>query len=81
MVAKSKHKRQLAKPLPRYWKVAIRSLTGLNYCDHSCGCGENNELWWFPVTTHDHEPSWVPGWMNGADTFEIWRWLVEEGHA
>lgn len=68
---------------PRYWKVAIRRLTGLNYCDRDCDCGENNELWWFPVTTSGREamPAWVPGWMNGADTFSIWRWLVEKGHA
>lgn len=69
------------KPLPRYWKVVISRLTGLNYCDRSCPCGENNMLWWFPTPSHRGVPEWVPGWMNGVDTYEVWRWLVENGRA
>jgi hypothetical protein len=67
------------KPLLRYWKVAISRLTGLNYCDRECGCGDNNQLWWFPCDPGSRHgvPQWVPGWMNGADTDSIWSWLVE----
>jgi hypothetical protein len=65
--------------LPRYWKVTIGRLTGLNFCDRSCGCGENNGLWWFPTPGGGGVPDWVPGWMNGGDTHEIWRWLVANG--
>jgi hypothetical protein len=67
--------------LPRYWKATIHRLTGLNYCDRSCGCGEANGLWWFPTRSAAGVPDWVPGWMNGADTHEIWRWLVKNGKA
>jgi hypothetical protein len=79
--------------LPRYWKKTIACITGLVFCDRDCGCGENNRLWWLPCTTgetrkedaapfrgdrvNDHEPAWVPGWMNGGDTHEIWKWLVK----
>jgi hypothetical protein len=62
-------------PFPRYWKVEIGRITGLNFCDRTCGCGDNNELWWFPVCADVDD--WVPGWMNGADSHEIWDWLVE----
>lgn len=66
------------KPLPRYWKKTIARLTGLHFCDRDCGCGDNNQLWWFPPgVMYRSVPKWVPGWMNGADTHEIWRWLVE----
>lgn len=34
---------------PRYWKVTIARLTGLNFCDRNCGCGENSQLWYFPT--------------------------------
>lgn len=64
-------------PLPRYWKTRINRITGLKFCDRDCGCGENNQLWWFPVQQGYSPPAWVPGWMNGADSFEIWRWLVK----
>ncbi len=57
--------------LPRYWKKTISKLTGLVYCDRCCKCGENNQLWWSQHGTYQ----WVPGWMNGADTHSIWRWL------
>src|SRR4051812_21425909 len=62
--------------LPRRWKHRIHELTGLNFCDRTCGCGENNRLWWFPVTAAGlrQMPDWVPGWMNGGETFEIWKW-------
>lgn len=65
--------------LPRYWKREIGSITGLNYCDRECGCGENNQLWWLPTPDRSGIPDWVPGWMNGIDSFEIWRWLVANG--
>ncbi len=65
--------------LPRYWKTTIHRLTGLNFCDRNCGCGENNELWWFPGGGSSTVAEWIPGWMNGCDTEEIWRWLVENG--
>lgn len=66
------------KPLPRYWKRTIAGITGLQFCDRDCGCGENNQLWWFPPGTGWRGlPEWVPGWMNGGDTNEIWDWLVE----
>lgn len=64
--------------LPRYWKREIAAITGLNFCDRDCGCGEANGLWWFS-TPRSTSPEWVPGWMNGADSHEIWRWLVENG--
>jgi hypothetical protein len=67
--------------LPRYWKRTIAALTGLQFCDRSCGCGENNGLWWFPVEADARRamPAWVPGWMNGGPTEEVWAWLVREG--
>ena len=58
----------------------IAELTGLNFCDENCGCGENNRLWWFPsgvLPGYGAVPKWVPGWMNGADSDEIWNWLQE----
>ncbi len=61
--------------LPRYWKRMIAELTGLLYCDRDCYCGENNNLWW----DHGGSEDWVPSWMNGGDTHEIWQWLVENG--
>lgn len=64
--------------LPRYWKREIAAITGLNYCDRDCGCGENNQLWWSSVPGST-SPDWVPGWMNGADGHTIWRWLVKHG--
>jgi hypothetical protein len=63
--------------LPRYWKRDIRRITGLIFCDRDCGCGEANGLWWFPTPSGRGVPEWVPGWMNGVDSYEIWRWLVE----
>ena len=69
--------------LPRYWKKTIRELTGLQFCDKNCDCGEdkNNQLWWFPPGQYAgrYLPEWVPSWMNGADSYDIWRWLVENG--
>lgn len=65
--------------LPRYWKRTIRRITRLNFCDRDCGCGENSQLWYFPTPNSDGVPDWVPGWMNGVDSHEIWRWLVENG--
>ena len=62
--------------LPRNWKSLIRRVTGMHYCDRNCGCGENNRLWWFPVGG-GAVPSWMPDWMNGGDTHEIWKWLVK----
>lgn len=59
--------------------LTIARLTSLNFCDRSCGCGENNQLWWFPTPDRTSVPIWVPVWMNGADTDEIWNWLVENG--
>jgi hypothetical protein len=47
--------------LPRHCKKSIAAITGLVYCD----CGEN------PKGTED----WVPGWMNGANTEDIYRKL------
>jgi hypothetical protein len=74
--------KQRLKPLPRYWKRTIGRITGLNFCDRNCGCGDNNQLWWSPVPPGcGNVPEWVPEWMNGADTHEIWQWLVENGHA
>lgn len=68
-------------PLPRYWKVAIKKITGLNFCDRDCDCGENNQKWYFPSgSLRQNMPEWVPGWMNGVDTYEVWNWLVENGH-
>jgi hypothetical protein len=65
--------------LPRNFKSQISNLTGLHFCDRNCGCGENNQLWWFPTPSHAGVPDWVPGWMNGTDSHEIWRWLVQNG--
>lgn len=56
----------------------IARVTGMNFCDRYCDCGQNNRLWWFPVGG-GHVRSWVPGWMNGGTTEEIWEWLVEHG--
>lgn len=70
----------LTRPLPRYWKTTIHRLTGLNFCDRSCGCGDNNQLWWFPVHSRDSLPDWLPGNLNGIDTESLWRWLVRNGH-
>jgi hypothetical protein len=68
--------------LPRYWKREISRITGLHFCDRSCGCGDANQLWWFPVAPNRGGiPSWVPGWMNGADTSSVWNWLAQNGHA
>jgi hypothetical protein len=78
MKAKAKRK---PPPLLRYWKVAIRRITGLHYCDRDCGCGEANGLWWWPTPRFEGRPPWLPGWTNGADTASIWRWLAENGHA
>lgn len=64
-------------PLPRYWKKTIARITGMVFCDRDCGCGENNELWWFPPMSRDGVPDWVPSWMNGCDSDEIWQWLVQ----
>lgn len=63
--------------LPNNWKERIHEVTHLNFCDEACNCGENNQLWWFPVTASERRamPRWVPSWMNGGDTHEIWRWL------
>jgi hypothetical protein len=69
-------------PRPPTREVQIATLTGLRFCDRECGCGENSQLWWFPASPsacRSQCPSWVPGWMNGADTDEIWRWLVAAG--
>jgi hypothetical protein len=63
--------------LPRYWKREIAAITGLNFCDRDCSCGENNQLWWFPTPSGRGVPEWVPDWMNGVDSYEIWQWLVE----
>lgn len=54
----------------------IHRATNLNLCDADCGCGENNGLWWYPVCGDD-PPAWVPDWMNGADTHEVWQWLAK----
>lgn len=70
----------MLKPLPRYWKAVIRRLTGMNFCDRNCGCGENSRLWWFPVgccTCRYAVPKWLPCWMNGATTEDVWQWLVK----
>jgi hypothetical protein len=67
--------------LPRYWKCSISAITGLNYCDEYCGCGENAQLWYFPTPGGGSAEDWVPGWMNGVDSYEIWAWLVENGRA
>jgi hypothetical protein len=61
-----------AKQPPRYWKTVISRITGLNFCDRSCPCEENNQLWWFPTP---------PDWANGVDTFELWEWMVENDRA
>jgi hypothetical protein len=74
-----KEKLGLRFTLPRYWKRAISQLTGLQFCDRSCECGKNNQLWWFPMGRCESVPSWVPGWMNGADTQSVWKWLVKNG--
>jgi hypothetical protein len=55
-------------------KELIHRITGLNFCGKKCGCGERNRLWWFPVCGDD-PPEWVPGWMNGVSTEEVWKWL------
>lgn len=64
-------------PLPNNWKRLISDITGLNFCDKQCGCGEANAHWWFPVCGQPED--WVPGWMNGVGTDEVWDWLVENG--
>ena len=56
----------------------IAHITGLNFCGRDCGCGANSQLWFFPVGGGYPKP-WVPVWMNGAATEEIWEWLVESG--
>ena len=56
----------------------IARVTGLHFCGRRCGCGANNRLWWYPLGG-GHEKPWVPGWMNGAATEEIWEWLIEHG--
>ena len=56
----------------------IADLTGLNFCDENCCCGENSQLWFFPAgggPGQDEVPEWVPGWMHGSDTDEIWEWI------
>jgi len=77
--------RKAIPPLPRYWKRTIRELTGLKFCDRDCSCGQNNQLWWFTFGITERKslgiPEWVPDWMNGGDTNEIWRWLCENGKA
>ena len=69
--------------LPKNSKKRIHEITHLNFCDEDCDCGENNQLWWVPVTASERRcmPEWVPGWMNGVDTDEIWQWLVQNGKA
>lgn len=64
--------------IPRNFKSRIAKITGLNFCDRYCDCGENNQLFWSPVS-QGPLPEWVPDWMNGGDPDEIWRWLVENG--
>jgi hypothetical protein len=64
--------------LPYNWKSKIHAITQLHFCDHQCPCGENNQLWWFPPSPLNC-PDWLPSWMNGADSFEIWQWLVQNG--
>jgi len=64
--------------LPHFWKRDIAAITGLNFCDRSCPCGEANELWW-TSTPGSTSPDWLPGWMNGVDSYEIWQWLIENG--
>lgn len=64
--------------LPRCWKHRINRITGLVFCDKKCGCGESNELWWFPSCGNEPR-KWIPSWMNGADSHDVWRWLVENG--
>jgi hypothetical protein len=73
-------KKMPIKPLPRNWRMKISRITGLNFCDRNCDCGENSELWFYPpgLESRDME-DWVPCWMNGADTNDIWNWLVENG--
>jgi hypothetical protein len=56
----------------------IYDLTGLNYCDEDCGCGENAQLWYLPPGQYGVGiADWVPEWMNGVSTDEIWEWLVQ----
>lgn len=59
----------------------IEKVTGLCFCDRECGCGENNQLWWFPppLWSACMFPAWLPGRMNEAEIRSVWRWLVEHG--
>lgn len=60
--------------------VKIAELTGLNFCDEDCDCGENNQLWWFPTGGAGKAEPIAEGWMNGATSEDIWEWLKKNGH-
>lgn len=66
------------KPLPRYWKITIRRITGLQFCDRECDCGETPSYLWYKQTPSGSK-EWLPGWMNGVTTEDVWKWLVENG--
>ena len=61
--------------LPRNWRQLIAEKFGLTYCDESCGCGENNQLWYHILGS---TPKTTPDWMNGADTDSIWEYMTKQ---
>ena len=58
-------------------KQIIAEKLKLSFCDRDCGCGENNQLWWYEVGRTDLDK--IPDWMNGVTTEEVWEWLIETG--
>lgn len=63
--------------LSRKTITKIEDVTGLRYCDRNCPCGDNNHLMWWPANGPDR-PEWLPGWMNGVDSSDVYNWLMQQ---
>lgn len=50
-------------------------VTGMNYCNKDCDCGDNAELMFWPVG--GEVPEWLPDWTNGTGYMEVYNWLLE----
>ena len=70
-----KNKPDSPPPVPRNWRQLIAEKFGLTYCDESCGCGENNQLWYNILGS---TPKTTPDWMNGADADSIWEYMTKQ---
>ena len=73
-----KNKPDSSPPVPRNWRRLIAEKFGLSYCDKTCPCGKNSQLWW---RDNGRTPDTTPDWMNGADTDAIWEYMVKNGIA